>query len=92
MLLAVTPVVPQEGNVMSLEHATSRTGRTLLSTRQVMVRMNWSRTTLWRRVRAGKFPAPVETGLNSRGFYEDEVDEAQENLPRVDYAPKETAA
>ena len=77
---------------MPKEHSPSRSGRRLLSTRQVMVRMNWSRTTLWRRVRAGQFPAPVETGLNSRGFYEDEIDEAQESLPRAKYAPEPEAA
>ena len=73
---------------MSQEHAAARTGRRLLSTRQVMARMDWSRTTLWRRVSAGQFPAPVETGSNSRAFFEDEVDVAQANLPRVNYAPE----
>jgi prophage regulatory protein len=54
--------------------------------------MGWSRTTLWRRVRAGEFPAPVEIGANSTAFYEDEVDEAQVNLPRVNYAPSPKSA
>ena len=57
-----------------------------------MARMGWSRTTLWRRVRAGEFPAPVSTGANSIAFYEDEVDTAQANLPRVTYAPAPEAA
>ena len=52
-----------------------------------MDRMGCSRTTLWRRIRAGEFPAPVKTGPNSIAFYEDEIDEVQENLPRVTYAP-----
>ena len=69
---------------MSIEQSP---GRRLLSAKQVMIRMDWSRTTLWRRVRAGDFPAPVSTGANSTAFYEDEVDEAQANLPRVNYAP-----
>ncbi len=69
---------------MSLEQSQ---GRRLLRAKQVMVRMNWSRTTLWRRVRAGEFPAPVKTGANGIAFFEDEVDEAQANLPRVNYAP-----
>ncbi len=69
---------------MSLEHSP---GRRLLRPKQVMSRMGWSRTTLWRRVRAGDFPAPVSTGANTTGFYEDEVNEAQANLPRVNYAP-----
>ena len=73
---------------MSLEHSP---GRRLLRTKQVLDRMGWSRTTLWRRVRAGEFPAPVKTGLNSNGWYDDEVDAAQENLPRVSYAPESAA-
>ena len=67
-------------------------GRCLLSPKQVMGRMDWSRTTLWRRVVAGEFPAPVKTGANSTAFYEDEVDAAQANLPRVNYAPPPEAA
>ena len=74
---------------MSIEYSP---GRRLLSIKQVMARMGWSRTTLWRRVRAGEFPAPVETGKYSKAFYEDEVDAAQANLPRVTYAPAPEAA
>ena len=69
---------------MSSEHSP---GRLLLSTKQVMTRMSWSRTTLWRRIRAGDFPAPVRIGTKSNGFFKDEVDEAQAVLPRVNYAP-----
>ena len=61
--------------------------RRLLRAKQVMEIMGWSRTTLWRRVRAGEFPAPVSTGANITAFYEDEINAAQENLPRVNYAP-----
>ena len=74
---------------MSLEHSP---GRRLLSTRQVCGRMNWSRTTLWRRVSAGEFCAPVKTGTKSNGFWDDEVDAAQAALPRVSYAPAPEAA
>ena len=74
---------------MSIEHSP---GRRLLSPKQVMDRMNWSRTTLWRRVSAGEFCAPVKNGENSTGFFEDEVDKAQANLPRVNYAPAPEAA
>ncbi len=74
---------------MSLEHSL---GRRLLSAKQVMTRMGWSRTTLWRRVCAGEFPAPVKKGANSIAFYEDQVNEAQENLPRVSYAPEPEVA
>ncbi len=74
---------------MSLEHSP---GRRLVSAKQVMIRMGWSRTTLWRRVRAGEFPAPVKTGTQSVDWYDDEVDEAQANLPRVTYALAPEAA
>ena len=67
-------------------------GRRLLRPKEVMERMGWSRTTLWRRVRAGDFATPVSTGANSIAFYEDEVDTAQANLPRVTYAPAPEAA
>ena len=66
--------------------------RRLLRPKEVMKRMGWSRTTLWRRVRAGEFPAPVSTGANITAFYKDEVDAAQANLPRVNYAPEPEAA
>lgn len=69
---------------MSLKH---NPGRRLISPKQVCARMNWSRTTLWRRVSAGEFCAPVKNGENSTAFYEDEVNAAQANLPRVNYAP-----
>ncbi len=74
---------------MSLEHSP---GRRILRTKAVMARMGWSRTTLWRRVRAGEFPAPVDTGSNTVGWFDDEVDAAQESLSRVTYAPEPEAA
>ena len=67
---------------MSLEH---NPGRRLLRPKQVMARMGWSRTTLWRRVRAGAFPAPVELGVNMIGWTEETVEEAIEALPRRTY-------
>ena len=69
-----------------------RLRRRILRATAVMTRMGWSRTTLWRRVRAGEFPAPVDTGPNTVGWFDDEVDTAQENLSRVTYAPKPEAA
>jgi prophage regulatory protein len=74
---------------MSFEHSP---GRRILRAKAVMSRMGWSRTTLWRRVRAGEFPAPVKTGQNINGWFDDEVGEAQENLSRVTYASAPEAA
>jgi len=67
-------------------------GRRILRAKAVMSRMGWSRTTLWRRVRAGEFPAPMQTGPNTMGWFEDLVDDAQEKLVTVDYAPAPEAA
>ncbi len=74
---------------MSFKHSPDRR---ILRAKAVMARMGWSRTTLWRRVRAGEFPAPVDTGSNTVGWFDDEVDTAQENLERVTYAPAPEAA
>ncbi len=74
---------------MSIEHSP---GRRLLRPKAVLDRMGWSRTSQWRRIRAGEFPAPVSTGANITAFYEDEVNAAQANLPRVNYAPEPEAA
>ncbi len=57
----------------------------MLRPREVMAQMGWSRTTLWRRVRAGAFPAPVELGVNSIGWPESQVNEARDALPRRTY-------
>ena len=44
-----------------------------------------SRVQIWRDVRAGRFPAPVELGPNSVGWFEDELDEWLDNRPRRNY-------
>ena len=46
-----------------------------------------SRTTIWRRVKAGTFPAPVELGANSIGWPELAIIEWVESRPVVAYAP-----
>lgn len=66
----------------------SVTGRVVISPKTTMAKVNKSRTTLWRDIRAGKFPAPVQLGPNSIGFYEDEVDAWLVSRPRVNYAPE----
>lgn len=50
---------------------------------EVVARTGKSRTSLWRAVRAGKFPAPVKVGPNRIGWLETEVVEWQESLPRI---------
>ncbi len=55
----------------------------ILSLKKVMAESNKSRTTLWRDVRAGTFPAPIQLGPNSIGWFEKEIREWQKGLPRL---------
>ena len=50
-----------------------------------------SRTTIWRRVRAGTFPAPLSLGENSCGWPENLIQEWIESRPVVHYANQEAA-
>ncbi len=59
---------------------------------EVHKRYGKSRTQIWRDVRAGKFPAPVQIGPNSVGWWSDELDAHDETLSRVAWAPDEEAA
>ena len=47
-----------------------------------------SRTTIWRRVKAGTFPAPLSLGENSCGWPENQVHDWVNNRPVVSYAPE----
>ena len=63
---------------------------------EVMTRTGLSRTTIWRRVRAGTFPAPTELGENSIGWPESEITSWLAKRPRrtygADATPEPTAA
>ena len=66
--------------------------RNIIHPQTVMKRLGIkSRATIWNRVRAGSLPAPVDVGGGQIGFYEDEIDDLIDNLPRVSYAPTEAA-
>ena len=65
----------------------SETQRKIIRFPEVKRITGYSRVTIWRRVRAGTFPAPVQCGPNSIGWFEDEVEAHQAHLPRVSYAP-----
>ncbi len=46
----------------------------LLSEKEILNRViPWGRTTLWRKVRAGKFPAPRAIGKNRKAWLESEI-------------------
>ena len=66
---------------------------TMLRAAEVMARVGLSRTTIWRRVRAGTFPAPVELGENSIGWPENLITSWIESRKRRTYgAQAEDAA
>ncbi len=52
---------------------------------EVMARTGLSRTTIWRRVRAGTFPAPSELGQNSIGWPEHSISSWLASRPRRTY-------
>ena len=60
--------------------------RRILRLKEVQDRYPKSRVQIWRDVRAGLFPPPVEIGPNSIGWFEDEVDAHVEAQPRRTYA------
>ena len=63
----------------------------LLTLKQVAELEKTSRTTVWRRIKAGTLPAPVMVGDNSPRIIESEYLACRANLPRADYAPTEEA-
>ena len=67
----------------------------MLRAPEVMARTGLSRTTLWRRVRAGTFPAPTELGTNSIGWPESVISAWLKARPVRTYsgdAPQPSAA
>ena len=58
----------------------------MLRFREVIERTGLSRTTIWRRVRAKTFPAPIQLGPNSIGWPESVIIEWVESRPVVAYA------
>lgn len=52
---------------------------------EVLRRTGLSRTTIWRKVRAGDFPAPRQLGPNSIGWSEPEIAAWLEGCPRQTY-------
>lgn len=54
----------------------------IIRTTEVLKIVQFSRSTLWRKVKKGKFPAPVELGHNSTGYFEHEIQEWLNSRPR----------
>ncbi len=57
----------------------------------VAERIGKSRIQLWRDIKAGTFPPPLELGPNSVGRYEDEIDDWLASRPRRTYDANELA-
>ena len=69
------------------------TGRTIISGyRAVEEKTGKSRQQIWRDIRAGSFPAPIELGPNSVGWFADELEEWLASRPRRTYRALETVA
>ena len=52
-----------------------------LSKKQVIERIGLSAVTIWRRVRAGDFPAPKQLTPNRVGWLESEIDDWENSRP-----------
>ena len=57
----------------------------LIRVREVMALTGLSRTTIWRRVKVGDFPAPVETTPDTIAWYRSEVETWMAKRPRRTY-------
>ena len=64
----------------------------MLRAPEVMARTGLSRVTIWRRVRAGTFPAPVELGANSIGWPATEISAWLESRLRRTYSAETAPA
>ena len=74
---------------MSPEHTPSPK---MLRVPAVMARTGISRTTIYRRVKAGTFPAPLDIGNSLIGWPESAIDAWLRARPSVSYAPEPKAA
>ena len=66
---------------------TTQADRRIVRQAEAVERTGLSRTTLWTRIRAGSFPAPVDLGGGKIGFFSDELDRWLSERKRVPYAP-----
>jgi prophage regulatory protein len=56
--------------------------RRVIGQKELLQKLPISRTTLWRLIRAKKFPPPLQLSANRIGWFEDEVDRWLESQPR----------
>ena len=70
---------------------TAAPAKTMLRVSDVMMRTGYSRTTIWRKVRDGSFPAPRSLGDNAIGWTDDVIDDWVASRPQVPYAGQQGA-
>jgi prophage regulatory protein len=58
---------------------------TILRIPDVIARTGLSRVSIWRKVREGQFPAPIEISANTIGWPESEIAQWQASRPRRTY-------
>ena len=63
---------------MDRKDTASKATRRLIRLPEVKRKTGLSRTTIWREVRAGRFPPPVEMSPGTRAWVDDEIDDAIE--------------
>lgn len=62
-------------------------GGVMLRLPDVVMRVGLSRTTIWRKIKASEFPAPISLGKNSVGWPSIWIDDWVASRPHVNYAP-----
>lgn len=64
----------------------------MLRQSEVCERSGYARNTIWKKVRAGEFPAPRDLGGGRIGWIEAEVEAWLQSRPRASWAPQAAAA
>lgn len=59
----------------------------ILRIKSCEARTGLSRSSIWKRVKAGTFPAPLELGPKARGWRESEVEEWLQSRPVAQVKP-----
>ena len=57
---------------------------------EITLRASLSRTTIWRKVRSGEFPAPVQLSSNAIGWHAHIFEQWLNTRRRVSYAPRQS--
>ena len=72
----------------ALAEIRAKKSKALLSHREVLDLIPFSRIEIYRRIRAGSFPAPLQIGKRAIAWKAMEIFQWMDSRPRVSYAPK----